>query len=186
VNNILAHPSAVKALHRQRQEAPEKLLLAAYLDLAGDVALAAQQVGMSAEGIAVWKDALTFAAAERGAGQMMRASGFRYTSYLSRFRRAGLPSPAYILRAIRSYYVVALYRAGIRRSQLAYLVGASSPQSLSRTMRREFGMPSAQLAARFTTDERRRWIIAHLIEPYGERWSTFRLPVPAPWRAVTA
>lgn len=77
------------------------------------------------------------------------AIGVRETTLVSRFVRAGLPTPKQYLVATRLLYVAAMFdEEGMTVGTVAYRLRYASPQSLGRHMRLELGITPSEFRTR--------------------------------------
>jgi AraC-like DNA-binding protein len=97
------------------------------------------------------------------------------STLMSRFARAGLPSPKLYLAAVRLLYA-AQYFEGSGRSvaDVAYRLDCSSPQSFGRTLRAMLGITPGEFRRRFPFQTAMERFLAQMVEPYGEVWVGFR------------
>ena len=101
--------------------------------------------------------------------------GVRCTTLMSRFSRAGLPSPKSYLAAVRLVHATLLFdRPGYTVSDVAYRLDYSSPQSFGRHVRALLGITSSELRRRFPFEVALTRFIDLMLKPYGEVWPTFR------------
>jgi AraC-like DNA-binding protein len=101
--------------------------------------------------------------------------GVRCTTLMSRFARAGLPSPKSYLAAVRLVHAALLFeRPGYTVADVAYRLDYSSPQSFGRHVRALLGITSSELRRRFPFEAALARFIALMILPYREVWAGFR------------
>jgi len=101
--------------------------------------------------------------------------GVRATTLMSRFGRAGLPSPKSYLAAMRLVHATLLFeRAGYTVADVAYRLEYSSPQSLGRHVRALLGITTSELRRRFPFDAALDRFLVLMVEPYREVWREFR------------
>ncbi|HEX9228458.1 MAG TPA: helix-turn-helix transcriptional regulator [Arthrobacter sp.] len=99
----------------------------------------------------------------------------RPSTLMSRFARAGLPSPKSYLAAIRLIHAAQLLEAeGLSIADVAYRLDYSSPQSFGRHVRSLLGITSTEFRRRFPFPVALERFIALMIEPYRDVWETFR------------
>jgi AraC-like DNA-binding protein len=109
------------------------------------------------------------------ARQLCDRLGVRCTTLMSRFARAGLPSPKNYLAAIRLVHATLLFeRPGYTVADVAYRLDYSSPQSFGRHVRALLGITSSELRRRFTFTVAVERFVALMVEPYLEVWAGFR------------
>lgn len=106
------------------------------------------------------------------------------STMMSRFARAGLPSPKTYMAAIRLLYAAQYFEnEGLSISDVAYRLECSSPQSFGRHLRAMLGITAGEFRRRFTFDAAAERFVAQLIDPYREAWAGFRpLEVGRPGR----
>lgn len=109
------------------------------------------------------------------ARELTERLGVRCTTLMSRFARAGLPSPKSYLSAIRLVHATLLFeRPGYTVADVAYRLDYSSPQSFGRHVRALLGITSSELRRRFPFETALARFIALMIMPYREVWAGFR------------
>jgi AraC-like DNA-binding protein len=97
--------------------------------------------------------------------RLARHLGVRPSTFMSRFFRAGLPSPKRYLSATRLLHAAALLEVpGLSVADVAYRLEYSSPQSFGRHVRAGIGVTA--------TEFRRRYSLAVTLEDYIERLIT--------------
>ena len=107
------------------------------------------------------------------------------STLMSRFTRAGLPSPKTYVAAIRLLYAAQLFEnEGLSVSDVAYRLDCSSPQAFGRHLRAMLGITPGEFRRRFPFDRALGRFIELLIVPYGEQWRNFHPLEPgARWRS---
>jgi AraC-like DNA-binding protein len=109
------------------------------------------------------------------ARQLTERLGVRCTTLMSRFARAGLPSPKSYLAAVRLVHATLLFeRPGYTVADVAYRLDYSSPQSFGRHVRALLGITSSELRRRFPFKTALDRFITLMIAPYREVWANFR------------
>jgi AraC-like DNA-binding protein len=107
------------------------------------------------------------------------------STLMSRFARAGLPSPKTYLAAIRLLYAAQYFEGGGRSvSDVAYRLDCSSPQSFGRTLRAMLGITPGEFRRRFPFPEALTRFLSQLVLPYERAWASFR-PLRAASREET-
>jgi AraC-like DNA-binding protein len=97
------------------------------------------------------------------------------STLMSRFARAGLPSPKTYLAAVRLLYAAQYFEGGGRSvADVAYRLECSSPQSFGRTLRAMLGITPGEFRRRFPFPAALQRFLAQLIMPYEEIWAAFR------------
>jgi AraC-like DNA-binding protein len=96
------------------------------------------------------------------------------STFMSRFFRAGLPSPKRYLAAVRILYSAALFEVpGLSVSDVAYRMQFSSPQSFGRHLRSVMGTTAGEFRARYSFDVALDDFVRRLIVPFREVFRTF-------------
>jgi len=97
------------------------------------------------------------------------------STLMSRFYRAGLPSPKDYLTAMRLLHAAYLLQnPGLSVADVAYRLDYSSPQSLSRHLKAVLGVTAGEFRRRFPFDVSLARYVDLLITPYREALRTFR------------
>lgn len=106
------------------------------------------------------------------------------STLMSRFSRAGLPSPKTYVAAIRLLYAAQYFEnEGLSITDVAYRLECSSPQSFGRHLRSMLGITAGEFRRRFTFDSAADRFVAMLIAPYRRVWMDFHpLEVGRPGR----
>jgi AraC-like DNA-binding protein len=95
------------------------------------------------------------------------AIGVRETTLVSRFVRAGLPTPKQYLVATRLLYVAAMFdEGGMTVGTVAYRLRYASPQSLGRHMRLELGITPSEFRSRHPFNAWLDRYISTLVGPF--------------------
>lgn len=109
---------------------------------------------------------------------LARGLGVGASTFMSRFFRAGLPSPKRYLAAVRLVYAAGLLESpGLSIADVAYRLEYSSPQSFSRHLRTALGMSAGEFRKRYALDAALQDFVSRLIVPYRQRFRTFH-PLP--------
>jgi AraC-like DNA-binding protein len=96
------------------------------------------------------------------------------STMMSRFSRAGLPSPKTYLAAIRLLYAAQYFEGGGRSvSDVAYRLDCSSPQSFGRTLRAMLGITPGEFRRRFPFPAALERFLSQLVSPYQSIWARF-------------
>lgn len=99
----------------------------------------------------------------------------RTSTLISRFQRAGLPSPKSYLAAVRLVHAVLLFeRPGYTVADVAYRLEYSSPQSFGRHVRALMGITSSELRSRFVFESALDRFVTIMIVPYRGVLRSFR------------
>jgi AraC-like DNA-binding protein len=111
----------------------------------------------------------------------------RPSTLMSRFARAGLPSPKNYLAAVRLLHAAYLFEAaGLSVADVSYRLEYSSPQSFGRHLRAMLGVTAIEFRRRFPFPVALQRFVELMIDPYVGIWRTFhplesaaRTPEPA-------
>lgn len=96
------------------------------------------------------------------------------STLMSRFARAGLPSPKAYLAAIRLLYAAQYFEGGGRSvADVAYRLECSSPQSFGRTLRAMLGITPGEFRRRFPFPTALERFLIQLVIPYEPIWAAF-------------
>jgi len=97
------------------------------------------------------------------------------STVMSRFYRAGLPSPKTYLAAMRLLHAAYLFtNPGLSVADVAYRLDYSSPQSFGRQVRAMLGVTAGEFRRRFPFDVSLERYVDLLITPYRETLRAFR------------
>lgn len=97
------------------------------------------------------------------------------STFMSRFFRAGLPSPKRYLSGLRLIHAAALFEIpGLSISDVAYRLEYSSPQSFGRHVRADAGVTAGEFRRRFSFDRALDEFVGRLITPFRAQLRTFR------------
>lgn len=98
----------------------------------------------------------------------------RPSTLMSRFARAGLPSPKNYLASVRLLHAAHLFQSGgLSVADVAYRLEYSSPQSFGRHLRTMLGITSSEFRNRFPFPHAVERFIELMITPYEPIWGTF-------------
>ncbi len=98
----------------------------------------------------------------------------RPSTLMSRFARAGLPSPKNYLASVRLLHAAHLFESGgLSVADVAYRLDYSSPQSFGRHLRTMLGITSCEFRNRFPFPLAVERFIELMITPYDQIWPTF-------------
>ena len=98
----------------------------------------------------------------------------RPSTLMSRFARAGLPSPKNYLAAVRLLHAAHLFESGgLSVADVAYRLEYSSPQSFGRHLRTMLGITSSEFRSRFPFPLAVERFIDLMITPYEPIWVAF-------------
>jgi AraC-like DNA-binding protein len=99
----------------------------------------------------------------------------RPSTLMSRFYRAGLPSPKSYLAGMRLVHAAFLLEnPGLSVADVSYRLDYSSPQSFGRHLRAMLGVSAGEFRSRFPFDVALARYVDLLITPYREALRTFR------------
>jgi AraC-like DNA-binding protein len=98
----------------------------------------------------------------------------RPSTLMSRFARAGLPSPKNYLAAVRLLHASYLFEAaGLSVADVSYRLEYSSPQSFGRHLRAMLGVTALEFRHRFPFPVALKRFVELLLVPYLPIWRTF-------------
>jgi len=107
----------------------------------------------------------------RGLARHLRV---RPSTLMSRFQRAGLPSPKSYLAGMRLLHAAYLFQnPGLSVSDVAYRMDYSSPQSFGRHLRAVLGVTASEFRRRFPFNVALARYVDLLITPYREALRAF-------------
>jgi AraC-like DNA-binding protein len=106
----------------------------------------------------------------------------RPSTLMSRFARAGLPSPKNYLSAVRLLHASYLFEAsGLSVADVSYRLEYSSPQSFGRHLRAMLGVTALEFRRRFPFPRALERFVELLIVPYLPIWRTFHPLAAGSW-----
>ena len=106
----------------------------------------------------------------------------RPSTLMSRFSRAGLPSPKNYLAAVRLLHAAHLFEAGgLSVADVSYRLEYSSPQSFGRHLRTMLGITSSEFRQRFPFPLALDRFIALMLMPYRKTWEGFHPLAAGAW-----
>jgi len=109
----------------------------------------------------------------------------RPSTLMSRFARAGLPSPKSYLAAIRLLHAAHLFEtAGLSVADVAYRLEYSAPQSFGRHLRAMLGVTALEFRRRYPFAVALERFISLMMEPYANVWKDFHPLAAGSWEAV--
>lgn len=98
----------------------------------------------------------------------------RPSTLMSRFARAGLPSPKNYLAAVRLLHAAHLFESsGLSVADVAYRLEYSSPQSFGRHLRAMLGVTALEFRRRFPFPVALDRFVRLMVEPYVRAWADF-------------
>ncbi|MEO8226172.1 MAG: helix-turn-helix transcriptional regulator [Gemmatimonadota bacterium] len=110
----------------------------------------------------------------------------RPSTMMSRFARAGLPSPKNYLAAVRLLHAAHLFEAGgLSVADVAYRLEYSSPQSFGRHLRTMLGITSSEFRQRFPFPLALERFLELMIAPYRSVWREFHPLAAGAWDSST-
>ena len=105
---------------------------------------------------------------------LARRLGVRPSTFMSRFFRAGLPSPKRYLAGARLVYAAGLLESpGLSVADAAYRLDYSSPQSFGRHLRAALGVTATEFRRRYPLSAALDDFVARMIVPYRIRLRVF-------------
>lgn len=122
-----------------------------------------------------WEELVRTAPETTTVRRLARALSVTPSTFVSRFVRAGLPSPKDHLVAVRLCYAARLFDEGdLTISDVAYRLDYASPQSFGRHLRIVLGITPSEFRSRFPFCAVLQRFIDHYVIPYKGTWKTFR------------
>ena len=111
----------------------------------------------------------------------------RPSTLMSRFARAGLPSPKNYLAAIRLLHAAFLFETvGLSVADVAYRLEYSSPQSFGRHLRAMLGLTALEFRRRFPFPIALERFVSLMVAPYRDIWRTFHPLAAGAWESGSA
>ncbi|MGN6392708.1 MAG: helix-turn-helix domain-containing protein [Gemmatimonadales bacterium] len=111
----------------------------------------------------------------------------RPSTLMSRFARAGLPSPKNYLAAVRLLHAAFLFEtAGLSVADVAYRLEYSSPQSFGRHLRAMLGLTALEFRRRFPFPLALDRFVELMMMPYREIWREFHPLAAGSWETGRA
>jgi AraC-like DNA-binding protein len=106
----------------------------------------------------------------------------RPSTLMSRFARAGLPSPKNYLAGIRLLHAAYLFEAaGLSVADVSYRLEYSSPQSFGRHLRAMLGLTALEFRRRFPFPVALARFVEVMVTPYVPIWRTFHPVAAGSW-----
>lgn len=106
--------------------------------------------------------------------QLAAALGASSGTLLTRFARAGLPSPKNYLAGIRLLFAAELLESpGMSVAEMTVRLDYSSPQSFGRHLRTLLGITPSEFRQRLPFPEALQRFVQQMIVPYRAQWRTF-------------
>src|SRR3954462_15089163 len=106
----------------------------------------------------------------------------RPSTLMSRFARAGLPSPKNYLAAVRLLHASYLFEtAGLSVADVSYRLEYSSPQSFGRHLRAMLGLTASEFRRRFPFPSALARFIELMVSPYIPVWRGFHPIAAGSW-----
>lgn len=106
----------------------------------------------------------------------------RPSTLMSRFSRAGLPSPKNYLAAVRLLHAAHLFEAGgLSVADVSYRLEYSSPQSFGRHLRTMLGITSSEFRQRFPFPLALDRFVGLMMAPYQKIWRDFHPLAAGVW-----
>jgi AraC-like DNA-binding protein len=106
--------------------------------------------------------------------ELTKRFGVAPSTFMSRFFRAGLPSPKRYLAAARIVYAAAVFEVpGLSIADVAYRLQYSSPQSFGRHLRAVLGTTAGEFRIRYSFELALDEFVRRLIAPFRSTLRTF-------------
>ncbi len=114
--------------------------------------------------------------------QLAERLSIRPSTLMSRFVRAGLPSPKNYLAAVRLLHAALLFEAkGLSIADVAYRLEYSSPQSFGRHLRAMLGITATEFRQRFPFALAMDRFLDRMVRPFEALWRDFHPLAPGVW-----
>lgn len=108
------------------------------------------------------------------------------STLVSRFARAGVPSPKDHLVGVRLCYAARFFDEGDHTvADVAYRLDYASPQSFARHLRSVLGITPSEFRSRFPFGTVLERFLDQLVRPYVDRWRHFQPLAPGRYEPVT-
>jgi AraC-like DNA-binding protein len=135
-----------------------------------------QELGpMAAGNRRFWEELVRTAPETTTVRRLARALSITPSTFVSRFVRAGLPSPKDHLVAVRLCYAARLFDEGdLTIGDVAYRMDYASPQSFGRHLRIVLGITPSEFRSRFPFCAVLNRFMEHFVTPYKSTWKSFR------------
>lgn len=112
--------------------------------------------------------------------KLCRRLHIRPSTLMSRFARAGLPSPKGFLASVRLLHAAHLFDSpGLSIADVVYRLDYSSPQSFGRHVRASLGITATEFRRRFPFRTAVERFVSLMISPYAPAWRVFHPLNPA-------
>jgi AraC-like DNA-binding protein len=122
-----------------------------------------------------WEELIRSAPATTTVRTLAAALGVTSSTFVSRFIRAGLPSPKEHLVAVRLCHAAKLFDEGdLTIADVAYRMEYASPQSFGRHLRIVLGITPSEFRTRFPFCLVLERFLDRFVRPYQATWRTFR------------
>ena len=126
-----------------------------------------------------WEELVRSAPETTTVRKLAKALSITPSTFVSRFVRAGLPSPKDHLVAIRLCYAARLFDEGdLTIADVAYRMDYASPQSFGRHLRIVLGITPSEFRTRFPFCAVLQRFIDQFVTPYKSTWKAFRPLAP--------
>jgi len=126
-----------------------------------------------------WEELVRTASETTTVRQLAERLSTTPSTFVSRFVRAGLPSPKDHLVAVRLCHAAKLFDEGdFNVADVAYRLEYASPQSFGRHLRVVLGITPSEFRARFPFGLVLDRFLEQFVRPHAELWRTFRPLAP--------
>ncbi|HEY3935369.1 MAG TPA: helix-turn-helix domain-containing protein [Gemmatimonadales bacterium] len=134
---------------------------------------------LSAGSVRFWEQLVRSAPRTTTVRQLAIALNVTPSTFVSRFVRAGLPSPKDHLVAVRLCHAARLFDEGeLTVADVAYRLDYASPQSFGRHLRIVLGITPSEFRARFPFNAVLDRFLERFVRPFRERWRAFQPLAP--------
>lgn len=126
-----------------------------------------------------WEELIRVAPETTTVRRLATILGVQATTLVSRFMRAGLPSPKDHLVGVRLCHAARLFDEGdLTVGDVAYRLEYASPQSFGRHLRTVLGITPSEFRARFPYPTVRERFLDRIVRPHVTTWRKFRPLAP--------
>jgi AraC-like DNA-binding protein len=126
-----------------------------------------------------WEELVRVAPDTTTVRQLAHTLAITPSTLVSRFLRAGLPSPKDHLVAVRLCHAARLFDEGeLTIGDVAYRLDYASPQSFGRHLRTVLGITPSEFRARFPYPTVRERFLDRLVRPHVTTWRKFKPLAP--------
>jgi AraC-like DNA-binding protein len=135
--------------------------------------------GPTTGAVRFWEELVRTAPETTTIRQLTKRLAISPSTLVSRFLRAGLPTPRDHLVAVRLCYAARLFDEGdLTVAEVAYRLDYASPQSFGRHLRVVLGITPTEFRARYPFCAVLSRFLERMIQPHREKWKGFQPLAP--------